>query len=90
VDYGPVMRTNNSFTDGKRPWAAACHVTAGDISFIVLPAGAPELYRCHELAHSDGTYNHEGVPFKQLWAHITGNRRLIDGKVYLYGKLASN
>ena len=84
VDYGPIQR--NAFLsseNGKRPYASACNI--GNVIYLPNDGGA-FMSMCHEMAHNNGAYNHGGIPFRQLWAHVTGNRELIDGRVYLYGK----
>ena len=81
VSYGPLV-------NGKKGRLGACAFVDSSGCTIHMQKGAERLYLAHEQAHCDGTYNHDAIPFTQLWAHVTGNRSLIDGRVYIRGKLA--
>jgi hypothetical protein len=87
VNYGPMVKD----TAGRmvRRGLGACAFTDHSGCTIHMKDDAGRVHLSHEMAHCDGTYNHGGIPFKQLWAHMTGNRKLIDGQVHLYGKPAS-
>lgn len=66
--YAPAQR-NALFSDenGKKPYASACHI--GNTIYLPDDGGA-FVSMCHEMAHNNGTYDHNGVTFSELWSRI--------------------
>lgn len=73
VSYGPMHKDR----DGRmvRGKIGACSFADSSGCTIHMTEDGGRLHLKHEQAHCDGTYDHDGVTFGELWARISGNTK---------------